>query len=99
MLMRAHVTCGPQAFLRIFAALGPPSGASAAASLGFAAGSRVRVHGLARKPEYNGKGGTVLGAQGGERVQVRLADGTELALKPANLVGEDDAAGGAVDMA
>jgi len=45
----------------------------------------VRVHSLVGKPEYNGKEGAVLGAQGSERVQVRLLDGAEIALLPSNL--------------
>lgn len=71
----------PEVFLQILASLAPP----AAALGGFAVGSQVRVHALTAKPEHNGKAGTVLGAQGAERVKVRLQDGTELALRPANL--------------
>ena len=46
---------------------------------------------LSAKPEHNGKRGVVVGFQGsadGLRVQVCILDqgGTELALKPANLV-------------
>jgi hypothetical protein len=70
----------PEVFLRIFASLGPP-----ATTLGFEHGSQVLVFGLRAKPEHNGKIGTVLGAQGDERVQVRLAEGIDVALKPANL--------------
>ena len=68
------------AFLQIFRSLGP-----AAAALGFAVGSRVSVHSVVVKPAYNGQVGTVLGMQGSERVQVRLDDGSEVALKPVNL--------------
>ena len=46
---------------------------------------QVRIQGLVSKPQFNGKLATVLGPQGGERVQVRMADGTEIALKPSNL--------------
>ena len=49
-----------------------------------AAGFKVRVCGLSSNPEHNGKSGVVSGVQG-ERVQVRLSDGGELALRPANL--------------
>ena len=66
----------PEVFLQIFSALG--------AAPSFATGSRVSVCGLSSKPEHNGKSGVVIGAQG-ERVQVRLSDGAELALRPANL--------------
>ena len=94
----------PEEFLRIFAALGPPRAAPAAAPLagGHAVGGRVRVHGLQSKPEHNGCLGTVLGAQpGAERVQVRLDGGVELALRAANLVAAApaDAHEGAVDTA
>jgi len=85
----------PEAFLQIFSALGPP-----AAALGFTIGSRVSVHDLKAKPEFNGVRGTVLGAQGSERVQVRLDDGVEIALKPTNLTPQADAAdAGSVDTA
>lgn len=74
----------PDVFLRIFAGLGTAAPSASAAALGFAAGSHVRVRGVQAKPEHNGKSGKVVGAQG-ERVQIRLADGTELALRPANI--------------
>ena len=80
----------PEVFLQILASLGPP-----ASALGFALRSQVRIQGLASKPEFNGMMATVLGAQGSERVQVRLADGVVMALKPSNLeayVAEVDAA-------
>jgi len=70
----------PEVFLQILAALGPP-----ASALGFALRSQVRIQGLVSKPELNGTTATVLGAQGTERVQVRLADGVAMALKPSNL--------------
>jgi predicted DsbA family dithiol-disulfide isomerase len=70
----------PEVFLQILASLGPP-----ALALGFALRSQVRVQGLVSKPQFNGMKATVLGAQGNERVQVRLDDGTEIALKPGNL--------------
>ena len=63
----------------------PPAAPGGGAVHGFALGSRVRVRGLVGKPEHNGKEGEVLGAQGVERVQIRLADGVEIALKPSNL--------------
>ena len=44
----------------------------------------MRVVGLNAKPELNGKRGRVVGHQGA-RLQVELGDGTQLALKPANL--------------
>lgn len=69
----------PEAFLRIFAAL------ASEAPHGFAIGSEVTVSGLGKKPEHNGKVGTVLGSQGSDRIQVKLSDGTMLALKPDNL--------------
>lgn len=45
----------------------------------------MAIQGVLAKPELNSQTGTVLGAQGAERVQVRLASGVEVALKPANL--------------
>lgn len=63
----------PEIFLQIFSSLGPP-----ASALGFALRSRVRIQGLVSKPQYNGMIATVLGAQGSERVQVRLPDGVEM---------------------
>ena len=53
--------------------------------LGFRVGSTVVIQGVRKKPELNGQTGTVLGAQGAERVQVRLASGVGVALKPTNL--------------
>ena len=53
--------------------------------LGFRVGSTVVIQGVLKKPELNSQTGTVLGAQGAERVQVRLASGVEVALKPTNL--------------
>jgi predicted DsbA family dithiol-disulfide isomerase len=70
----------PEVFLQILSSLGPPE-----LALGFALRSQVRIQGLVSKPQFNGKLATVLGPQGGERVQVRMADGTEIALKPSNL--------------
>ena len=52
---------------------------------GVPVGCRVSVVGLRGKPEHNGKAGHVIGRQGG-RMQVRLDDGGELALQPANLL-------------
>ena len=54
-------------------------------ALGFAIGSRVSVQDLVAKPKLNGKIGTVVGAQGSERVQVKLDNGEGVAVKPANL--------------
>lgn len=76
----------PEVFLQIFASLGPPP-----AALGLAVGSAVRVVGLQAKPELNGKVGSVMGAQGADRVQVRLPGGVELALKRANLEEAEEA--------
>ena len=76
----------PEAFLQIFASLGPPP-----AALGLAVGSSVRVRGLQAKPELNGRLGSVLGAQGADRVQVRLSGGVEIALRRANLEKADEA--------
>ena len=45
----------------------------------------MAIQGVHAKPELNGQTGTVLGAQGAERVHVRLASGVEVALKPTNL--------------
>eukprot|EP00316_Scyphosphaera_apsteinii_P009944 CAMPEP_0119310502 /NCGR_PEP_ID=MMETSP1333-20130426/19605_1 /TAXON_ID=418940 /ORGANISM="Scyphosphaera apsteinii, Strain RCC1455" /LENGTH=254 /DNA_ID=CAMNT_0007314697 /DNA_START=221 /DNA_END=985 /DNA_ORIENTATION=- len=70
----------PEVFLQIFSSLGRSTTA-----LGFAAGSQVSVRALKAKPEHNGKIGTVIGAQGTERIQVRLRSGEEVALRPANL--------------
>ena len=70
----------PEVFLQILSSLGPPE-----LALGFALRSQVRIQGLVSKPQFNGKLATVLGAQGSERVQVRMPDGTEMALKPCNL--------------
>jgi len=61
------------------------SGSGSASVLGFGVGSEVVVKGVVAKPELNGQTATVLGAQGAERLQVRLANGVEVALKPANL--------------
>lgn len=75
----------PEAFLQIFSRLAPQL------AHGFAVGSAVMIQGLATKPEHNAKRATVLGAQG-ERVQVRLPDGVDLALRPANLEPASDGA-------
>jgi len=76
----------PEAFLQIFSTLaGPLTTPMDAHRLGFSRGSQVTLKSLRAKPELNGKVGMVIGTQGSERVQVRLADGVELALKPANL--------------
>jgi translation initiation factor IF-1 len=53
--------------------------------LGFSLGSTVVIQGVLTKPELNSQKGTVLGAQGAERVQVRLDSGVKVALKPTNL--------------
>ena len=45
----------------------------------------MAIQGVLAKPELNSQTGTVLGAHGAERVQVRLASGVEVALKPTNL--------------
>jgi len=76
----------PEAFLQIFRSLGvaPLTARTSTGAHGFASGGHVSIRGLAAKPEHNGKSGIVIGAQG-ERVQVRLSDGVELALRPANL--------------
>lgn len=74
-----------EVFLQIFRSLEPPPVGRVRSLHTFTVGSQVAVKGLVAKPEHNGKVGTVLGAQGAERVQVRLADGAELALKPTNL--------------
>jgi len=63
----------------------------AAAALEFSVGDEVTVVGLVAKPQHNGKRGVVVGFQrfwGSARVQVHLQDqdGSEMALKPANLV-------------
>ena len=50
------------------------------------AGTRIRVHGLAAKPEYNGQKGFVLSwddAKG--RVGIKLTSGSKISLKPANV--------------
>jgi len=70
-----------EVFLQIFSSLGPPL----APSLGFSAGSQIAVHGLKSKREHNGMAGTIIGMQGSDRLQVRLENGVELALKPENL--------------
>ena len=87
----------PEAFLRILrslpkttpiASVGGSAGGSASLAstvLGFRVGGTVAIQGVLAKPELNGQTGTVLGAQGAERVQVRLASGVEMALKPTNL--------------
>ena len=87
----------PEAFLRILrslpkttpiASVGSSAGGSASLAstvLGFRVGGTVAIQGVLAKPELNGQTGTVLGAQGAERVQVRLASGVEMALKPTNL--------------
>lgn len=48
-------------------------------------GDRVTIHGLASKPELNGTSGTLVGAAANGRVTVRLDNGSEIALKMANL--------------
>lgn len=87
----------PEAFLHILrslpkttpiASVGSSAGGSASLAstvLGFRVGGTVAIQGVLAKPELNGQTGTVLGAQGAERVQVRLASGVEMALKPTNL--------------
>ena len=52
----------------------------------FVTGDRIKVHGLIGKPEHNGKLGMVVGQHGTERKQVRLDDGTEMALQPQRLL-------------
>ena len=47
--------------------------------------------GMVAMPELNGKVGSVMGAQGADRVQVRLPGGVELALKRANLEEAEEA--------
>lgn len=47
----------------------------------------VRIFGLASKPEWNGKTGTIIMfSPENERYQVRLSDGAVAALKPANVI-------------
>lgn len=69
----------PEVFLQILSSLAPTT------VLGFTVGGQVQVHGLQSKPQHNGQVGTVIGAQGTERVKVRLQDGSEMALRAANL--------------
>ncbi len=64
---------------------GPCSCGSNPTVFGFSLGSTVVIQGVLAKPELNSQTGTVLGAQGAERVQVRLASGVGVALKPTNL--------------
>ena len=59
-------------------------------------GSRVRTHGLQSCPQHNGCGGVAIavipqhnGSAQNDRWQVRLDDGTELALHSTNLQLED----------
>jgi hypothetical protein len=55
----------------------------------FAVGTRVRITGLVRTPEYNGKLATVLRfVEATGRIGVSLQDGTELSLKPECLIAE-----------
>ena len=51
----------------------------------FEKGDSVTITGLAKKPELNGKEGTVLGTADGGRLPVKLKDGTSIKVKPANL--------------
>jgi len=85
----------PAVFLKILHALLPAGLGSdqytARSVLGFGVGSTVVVQGVRAKPELNGQIGKVLGPQGTERVQVRLASGAQVALRPFNLgAGEAD---------
>jgi len=79
----------PEVFLKILHSLpaaGMGSGRGvASAILGFGVGSKVVVRGVRAKPELNGQVGKVLGGQGSERVQVSLASGVQVALRPSNL--------------
>ena len=76
----------PEAFLQILSSLGPAprSGSREGSTLSFDVGSEVCVKGVVAKLELNGQVGTVVGVQGSER-QVRLANGAQVALSPANL--------------
>jgi predicted DsbA family dithiol-disulfide isomerase len=73
----------PDVFLRVFSLLKPPEGPATPPG-GHTIGTTVSIAGLQARPELNGKLAEVVGAQG-QRVQVRLTDGTQVALKPANL--------------
>ena len=49
-------------------------------------GTRIRVHGLAARPEFNGQSGTAISWDGEKgRVGIKLDSGDKLSLKPANL--------------
>ena len=51
----------------------------------FFAGECATIHGLVSKPHLNGRKCVVVGRLGRKHHHVRLEDGTEMALKPANL--------------